>query len=139
MFPEADVPVFQLSIDYTKPPEFHYALGRELAFLRNKGVLIIGSGNIVHNLRMARWDGGGVYDWAQEFDQIAREKLTGRDDAALVEYEKVGEAARLSVPTNEHYLPLLYSLGASEGRHEVEIFNDTFDLAAISMMSAIFN
>jgi 4,5-DOPA dioxygenase extradiol len=139
MFPEADVPVFQLSIDYTKPSEFHYALGRELAFLRNKGVLIIGSGNIVHNLRMARWDGDGVYDWAQEFDIVAREKLTDRDDRALVEYEKFGEAARLSVPTNEHYLPLLYVLGASEGRKDVEIFNDTFDLAAISMMSVIVN
>jgi len=139
MFPAADIPVFQLSIDHTKPPEFHYELGAQLAFLREKGVLIIGSGNIVHNLRMARWDNPEPYGWAVEFDHIAREKLLQKDDAALVEYEKFGEAARLSIPTNEHYLPLLYALGASGKRGEAEIFNDTFDLASISMMSVILH
>ncbi len=144
MFPEADVPVFQLSIDHTKPPVFHYELAKELAFLRKKGVLIVGSGNIVHNLRAARWDNPAPYDWAVEFDSIAREKLLQKDDISLVEYGQFGEAARLSVPTDEHYLPLLYALGASagssrRGRGEVEIFNETFDLASISMMSVILH
>jgi 4,5-DOPA dioxygenase extradiol len=139
MFPAADIPVFQLSIDYTRPPEFHYELGAQLAFLREKGVLIIGSGNIVHNLRMARWDDPRPYDWAVEFDHIAREKLVQRDDISLVEYEKFGGAARFAIPTNEHYLPLLYVLGASEKGSKAEIFNDSFDLASISMMSVILH
>ena len=139
MFPDGDIPVFQLSIDHTKPPQFHYDLGKELTFLRSRGVLILGSGNIVHNLRMASWDDSTPYDWAVEFNETAKQKLTERDDTALVEYAQFGEPARLSIPTEEHYLPLLYALGASEGKAETEIFNDAFDLASISMMSVILN
>lgn len=139
MFPDADVPVFQMSIDHEKPAVFHYELGKQLAFLRDKGVLIIGSGNIVHNLFMARPDKASPYSWAVEFDRVAREKLLDKNDAALVSYEKYGVAAQLSAPTNEHYLPLLYALGASAGRQNVEIFNDAFDLASISMTSVIFS
>lgn len=133
------MPVFQLSIDHTKPPQFHYDLGKELTFLRSRGVLILGSGNIVHNLGAARWDNPKPYDWAVEFNETARQKLTERDDAALVEYAQFGGPARLSIPTEEHYLPLLYVLGASGGKTEIEIFNDAFDLASISMMSVILN
>lgn len=137
MFPAADIPVFQLSIDHTGPPQFHFDLAKELAFLRNRGVLIIGSGNIVHNLRLVRWEGGAPYDWAFEFAEIAKEKLMQKDFGALVDYRQFGRAAELSVPTNEHYLPLLYALGASGEPSRVEIFNDAFDLGSVSMMSVV--
>lgn len=137
MFPAADIPVFQLSIDYTKPPQFHFDLAKELAFLRSKGVLIIGSGNIVHNLRLVRWEGGAPYDWALEFNETAKDRLMKKDFAALVDYRQFGRAAELSIPTNEHYLPLLYALGASGKPGDVEIFNDAFDLGSVSMMSVV--
>ncbi len=137
MFPAADIPVFQLSIDHTKPPQFHFDLARELAFLRDKGVLIIGSGNIVHNLRLVRWESSEPYDWALEFNETAKDKLLRKDVGALVNYMQFGRAAELSVPTNEHYLPLLYALGASGMPSDIEIFNDNFDLSSVSMMSVV--
>ncbi|HEV7645973.1 MAG TPA: 4,5-DOPA dioxygenase extradiol, partial [Pyrinomonadaceae bacterium] len=137
MFPDGDIPVFQLSIDFKKKPEFHYEMGRELGYLRSKGVLIVGSGNVVHNLRLARWDGGDAFEWAEEFGEYARRNLNERNDTPLIDYHHAGQSADLSVPTNEHYLPLLYALGASAGRSEIEIFNDDFDMGSIAMMSAI--
>jgi 4,5-DOPA dioxygenase extradiol len=145
MFPAADVPVFQLSIDYTRPPAFHYELGKQLSFLRERGVLIVGSGNIVHNLRLARWDSPKPYDWAAEFDEAVKAELNRGSFEALINYHRFGQAAELAVPTNEHYLPLLYALGAAaantEGAanagDEITIFNDAFDLASISMTSII--
>jgi len=111
LFPNADIPVFQMSIDISKPSEFHYAVGREVASLRERGVLIVGSGNLVHNLgRIAYEPGAKPYDWAVEFDARIRELLLGGDIASLIAYERLGHAATLAVPTPDHYWPLLYAL-----------------------------
>ena len=114
MYPEADIPTVQLSLDRTQHPSFHYDLGGELAALRSEGVLIIGSGNIVHNLRLLQWDAREPYPWAAEFDQKAAELIMSGEHDRLVAYPALGEAARLSIPTNEHYLPLLYILALQQ-------------------------
>jgi 4,5-DOPA dioxygenase extradiol len=105
MFPAADVPVVQLSLDQRKPPDQHYALGRELQSLRQKGVLILGSGNIVHNLREMAWQ-DTAFDWALEFDARMKELILSGDHQSIIQYSRLGPAARLAVPTPEHYLPL---------------------------------
>lgn len=119
LFPEADIPAFQLSIDMTRPGSFHYQIGRELAPLREQGVLIIGSGNIVHNLGAARFEEGAPpYDWALEFDRLAEKLISAGEDAALIDYRSLGKAAALSIPTPDHYWPLLYVLGARDAGEE---------------------
>jgi len=140
MYPEADIPVVQLSIDGTQPPAFHYAVGKRLASLRDDGVLILGSGGIVHNLALADWAGTRPPPaWAIQFDQTVRERVTGADDSALVEFEQFGDAARLSVPTPEHYLPLLYVLGARRQGDTARIVVDGFELSTISMTAAVLD
>jgi 4,5-DOPA dioxygenase extradiol len=134
MFPEADVPVVQLSLDQRKAPACHYELGRELRELRRKGVLIIGSGNIVHNLREVVWE-DTAYDWALEFDAQMKELILSNDHQTIIEYAKVGRAARLAVPTLEHYLPLLYALGLQEETDGVAFFADKVTLGSMSMRS----
>lgn len=134
MYPLADIPVYQLSIDYTKPPEWHYALGKELEWLRTKGVLIIGSGNIVHNLGMVDWN-GGVYPWAQEFDALAKRLIDDRNHDALVHYDRLGAAAKLSIPTNDHYLPLLYTLALEGTKEGHSYFAEECIMGSISMRS----
>jgi 4,5-DOPA dioxygenase extradiol len=138
MFPEASIPVFQMSLDYNQPPQYHYNLAKELAFLRRKGVLIIGSGNVVHNFIGFR-SGGGHYDWAVEFDNFIKEKVEKHDDMPLVEYEKLGRLAYLAHPSNDHYLPFLYSLALREKEEGHTFFNDTIDYGTMSMRSVIFN
>jgi 4,5-DOPA dioxygenase extradiol len=138
MFPGADVPVFQLSVAMSREPRYHYELGRALRFLRRKGVLIIGSGNIVHNLRTMRFD-GGAYDWALAFDAISEAKIADRDDDALIDFEQFGAAAQLSINSAEHYYPLLYTLGLREEKDEVWQFNATIDGASISMRSVVMS
>jgi len=136
MYPEAKIPVLQLSIDYSKGPGYHYALARELAALRNKGVLIIGSGNMVHNLRIMDWglkESG--YDWANEMNETFKKKIIGREHKSLIEYENLGQAARLSIPTPEHYLPLIYILGLQENNEHASFFNDKTLMGSISMTS----
>lgn len=136
MYPEAKIPVLQLSIDYSKGPQYHYELAKELAELRKKGVLIIGSGNMVHNLRIMDWslkDSG--YDWAEEMNETFKKKITAGDHTSLMEYEKLGQAAKLSIPTPEHYLPLLYILGLQEKNEQVSFFNDKTLMGSISMTS----
>jgi 4,5-DOPA dioxygenase extradiol len=113
MYPKADVPVVQLSLDQRRAPAAHYELGRELRGLRKKGVHILGSGNIVHNLREIVWE-DTAYDWALEFDAKMKDLILSGDHKAVIDYSKLGRAARLSVPTLEHYLPLLYVLGAQD-------------------------
>lgn len=136
MYPQADIPVFQLSIDYIKPPQYHYYLAKELALLRTKGVLIVGSGNIVHNLSLIKWQ-GAPYDWAIEFDNVIKQRIDSADHKSIIEYEKLGNAAKLSVPTNDHYLPLLYAL-ALQGKNEpVKHFNEKIDLGSASMRSLV--
>lgn len=113
MYPKANIPVLQLSIDYTKDPQYHYELAKELYGLRKKGVLIIGSGNMVHNLRMVAWDKinepGYGYDWAIEMNQTFKQLITAGDDQSLIRYDQLGTAGRLAIPTPEHYLPVLPS------------------------------
>jgi 4,5-DOPA dioxygenase extradiol len=134
MFPESDVPVVQLSLDQRKPPALHYQLGRELRGLRRKGVLIIGSGNIVHNLREIAWE-DTAFEWALKFDAQVKELILSGDHKAIINYSKLGRSARLAVPTLEHYLPLLYALGAQDESDKVGVFADKVTLGSMSMRS----
>jgi 4,5-DOPA dioxygenase extradiol len=136
LFPKADVPVVQLSLDRAQASEFHYALGRELQSLRNKGILIVGSGNIVHNLRMATFQ-EGAFDWAIEFDEIIKKLILAGDHDAIAHYQKLGQAARLSIPTNEHYLPLLYVLALQDKQEQAKFFADRVTYGALSMRSIL--
>jgi len=134
-FPKADVPVVQLSIDATQPAAFHYELGSRLAPLRDEGVLIAGSGNVVHNLRVMGRNGGAPYDWAVRFNNYVRSALTAQQYQRLVAYDEAGEDARLSVPTPEHYLPLLYVLGAQRPGEMAAVAIDGLEIRSISMLS----
>jgi len=138
MYPGADIPVLQLSIDYTKGPQYHYELAREIEALRKKGVLIIGSGNMVHNLRILDWhkpDTG--YDWAIEMNDKFKQFITTHDHDALIRYDALGQAGKLSIPTPDHYLPLLYILGLQNDQDKVSFFNDYLTMGSISMTSVI--
>lgn len=137
LYPAADVPVVQLSIDSRQPAEFHYDLGRRLAPLRDEGVLILGSGNLVHNLRRFAW-GAQVaepYDWAARFENQARQMIAAGEHGPLLDYSKLGADALLSVPTAEHYLPLLYVLGTQQSRDAVAFPVEGFDGGSISMLA----
>lgn len=136
MFPNADIPVFQLSIDYSQPPQYHYDLAKELVSLRKKGVMIIGSGNIVHNLGMIDW-GGKAYDWAIEFDETIKKLIDERNHSAIINYDKLGKIAQLAVPTNDHYMPLLYSLALQEQNENIAYFNEKCEMGSMSMRSLI--
>jgi 4,5-DOPA dioxygenase extradiol len=137
VFPDADVPVVQLSIDETRAPAFHYALGKQLAPLRDEGVLILGSGNVVHNLHTYAWGRRPVqpFDWAARFETLVRDRVLQGDHQALVDYASLGTDAELSIPTPEHYLPLLYVLGASTRDDAVGFPSDGMDGGSISMLS----
>ena len=142
MYPEADIPVLQLSIDYTQPAAWHYQLGKELASLRKKGVLIMGSGNMVHNLGMVAWDKldvpGYGYDWAIEMHELFKQKIREGDHGALMRYEQLGPAARLAIPTPDHYFPLMYVLGLQEKNEAPVFFNDSLVGGSLNMTSVIF-
>lgn len=133
VWPDADVPIVQLSIDRTQPPEFHYELGRKLAPLREEGVLIAGSGDVVHNLRLVQWH-GGYFDWAVRFNERVKNALIAGDHRTLIDYKALGEDAALSIPTPEHYLPLLYVLGAQGADDPIGFFTDSIDLGSVSML-----
>jgi 4,5-DOPA dioxygenase extradiol len=137
MYPAADIPVVQLSIDETKPALFHFELGKKLAPLRAEGVLIAGSGNIVHNLHTYAWGGhpSEPYDWAMRFEANARELMLAGELSPLIEYEKLGRDAALSVPTPEHYLPLLYVLGARQAGDDIGFPVEGVDGGSISMLT----
>jgi 4,5-DOPA dioxygenase extradiol len=138
VFPHADVPVVQLSIDATQPAAFHYALGKRLAPLRDEGVLVIGSGNVVHNLGVLNWsDAAPAYDWAVRFNGVVRDHLTGRDHQPLVDCETMGDDARMSIPTPEHYLPLLYIIGLQDAHEPIAFPVDGIQNASISMLTAV--
>jgi 4,5-DOPA dioxygenase extradiol len=136
MYPQADIPVYQLSLDYHKPMQYHYTLARELRALRKKGVMIIGSGNIVHNLRLLNFS-GQTYDWATEFDLAIAGYLKDRNHSAIIQYDTLGTAARMAVPTHDHYLPLIYSMAQQEQHEEIEFFNEKTDMGSVSMRSFI--
>lgn len=136
LYPAADVPVIEMSLDYTRGPEYHYELGNQLKTLRNKGVLIIGSGNMVHNLRMIEWNKpGSGSDWAVEANALFRKFILSGDHKSMVNYDKLGRAVQLSVPTPEHYLPLLYILALKNGNEGVSLFNDKEIMGSLSMTS----
>jgi 4,5-DOPA dioxygenase extradiol len=139
MYPEATIPVLQLSIDYGQPGSFHYNLARDLAPLRRRGVLIIGSGNMVHNLRMISWehmdDSGYGFDWALEMNDLFKKKIVAGDHAPLIDHMSLGPAARLAIPTPDHYYPLLYTLGLQEKGDAVEFFNDRAVAGSLTMTS----
>ncbi|MXV52584.1 4,5-DOPA dioxygenase extradiol [Pedobacter sp. HMF7647] len=137
MFPEADIPVLQLSIDYSKGPRYHYDLAGQLSVLRKKGVLILGSGNMVHNLRMISWPmiNGGGYDWALDLNEQFKKLISSKTHAPLIDYEKLGHAGNLAIPTPEHYLPLLYSLGLQKDSDEISFFNDKAVGGSLTMTS----
>jgi 4,5-DOPA dioxygenase extradiol len=136
LYPNADIPVIQLSLDYSKAPQYHFDLAKELAALRKKGVLIVGSGNMVHNLGVIDWrnpDAG--FDWAVEANSMMKDLITKEDFSPLIRYSSLGKAVQLSVPTPEHYLPLLYVLGLKEEKENLSFFNDKTIMGSISMTS----
>lgn len=136
MYPEADIPVVQLSLSSLQPGAWHFDLAKSLAPLRDEGVLVVGSGNIVHNLRMFRFQDPAPYDWAQRFDEEVAERIADGHHEGLLGYETLGPDALLSIPTPEHYLPLLYVLGLREPDEPVSFFNEKV-LGSISMRSVL--
>ncbi|HEY8387795.1 MAG TPA: class III extradiol ring-cleavage dioxygenase, partial [Parasegetibacter sp.] len=132
-------PVLQLSIDYSKAPQFHYDLGKELYSLRKKGVLIIGSGNMVHNLRMVAWDrlndAEYGYDWAITMNETFKTLIRNGDHKPLINYSSLGREAMLAIPTPEHYLPLLYTLALKSAKDKVSFFNDKPVAGSLTMTS----
>ena len=140
MFPDADIPVIQLSMDYSRAPEDHYALAQQLKGLRERGVLIVGSGNIVHNLQQMQRGAAGsqAYDWALEFDQTIGGYLQQGNLGALQNFQKLGALAKMAHPTYEHYLPLLYAAGAVDAKEPMRFFNTSFQGGSISMRSVVW-
>ncbi|MDX1685978.1 MAG: 4,5-DOPA dioxygenase extradiol [Saprospiraceae bacterium] len=139
LYPKANIPVIQMSLDHRKDPKYHYELARELSILRQKGVLIIGSGNIVHNLRMVDWKNLNkvdyAYDWATEAHSRINDMILSSDHRSLIEYRKQGRAFQLSVPTPEHFLPLLYTLGLQDKDDDIALFNDRAIAGSLTMTS----
>jgi len=138
VFPDADVPVVQLSLDATQSPRWHYELAARLAPLRDEAVLIIGSGNVVHHLGMIRWtDDAEPYDWATRFNDRVRTALAAGDHDVLIDYTALGQDAQLSVPTPEHYLPLLYVMAQQQASDTVTLAVDGIVYGSISMLTAV--
>jgi len=137
MYPKADIPVLQLSIDYTKDGRYHYDLAKELYQLRRRGVLILGSGNMVHNLRMVSWEmmNGGGYDWALDINEKFKSLILNNEHQPMINYQSLGKEALLAIPTPEHYLPLLYTLGLKGQNESVSLFNDKAIGGSLTMTS----
>ncbi len=139
MYPDANIPVLQLSIDYTKSPQYHYELAKELYNLRKKGVFVLGSGNMVHNLRMVAWDKIDEpefgYDWALQMNTTFKELIGNNEHNKLINFQNLGREAQLSIPTPEHYLPLLYTLGLKNNKEAVSFFNDKAVGGSLTMTS----
>jgi 4,5-DOPA dioxygenase extradiol len=138
LYPNADVPVIQLSIDYTKGPYFHFELAKELSILREKGILIVGSGNMVHNLSMVAWNKlneSFAYDWAIEANEKMKSYLLSGDFKKLIDYKNQGKAFELAIPSPEHYLPLIYTLGFINKEEKIHIFNDKPVAGSLTMTS----
>ncbi len=138
MFSKAEIPVYQLSIDYSKPMSYHYEMAQELRSLREKGVMIMGSGNIVHNLRAINFENAKPYDWAVEFDSQIKEWLDSGNHQAILEFQNLGPIAQLAHPTYDHFLPLMYVLGFQHKNESPFYFNDDFDMSSVSMRSVIY-
>jgi 4,5-DOPA dioxygenase extradiol len=143
MYPKADVPVVQMSLDYSKPSQYHYSLARELAALRDEGVLILGSGNMVHNLGLVAWGKMNgepfAYDWAIEASDRMKQYILAGDHQKLINYRSQGKAFDLAIPTPEHYLPLLYVLALKEENEQITLFNDQPVAGSLTMTSLIIS
>ena len=137
MFPLADIPVIQLSIDYSKPPEYHYNLAKQINRLRKKGVLVMGSGNMVHNLGQLRFD-DKIPDWSEQFDGQIAEWIESGDDRSIVNFQELGLLAKMAHPSYDHFLPLLYILGMKSQNEQPEFFNAEFQMGSISMRSVVW-
>jgi 4,5-DOPA dioxygenase extradiol len=139
MYPDADVPVIQISLDYGQPPQYHFELAKELSALRNKGVLIIGSGNMVHNLRMVAWDKMNEpdfgFDWAIAANDKFKSLIESGNFKSLINYTSLGREVQLAIPTPDHYLPLLYSLALKEKDEPISFFNDKPVMGSLTMTS----
>ena len=139
IYPKADIPIIQLSLDYHKTPQQHYELAKELAAFREKGVMIVGSGNIVHNLRQVAWDKPDDeeygHDWAIEANELVKKLILKNDHKALIDYKSLGSAIQLAVPTPDHFLPLLYALALKRDDEEVSFFNDKAVMGSLTMTS----
>jgi 4,5-DOPA dioxygenase extradiol len=139
LYPKADVPVIQMSLDHYQTPEYHYELARELSSLRRKGILILGSGNMVHNLGMVAWDKLNAvdyaYDWAREASEKMNRFILEGDHQSLVKFRSQGKAFDLAIPTPEHFLPLLYTLALKDEKDEVSLFNDKAVAGSLTMTS----
>lgn len=139
LYPEADIPVIQMSLDYHQTPQYHYELAKEIKSLREKGVLIIGSGNMVHNLRMVAWDKLNAdpfgFDWAIEANEKMKKHILDGDHQPLINFRSQGKSFDLAIPTPEHYLPLLYSLALQDKNEEVRLFNDKAVAGSLTMTS----
>ena len=138
MYPDADIPVFQMSLDGSLSNREMFEIGNEIKGLREQGVLIMGSGNIVHNLRMINFSFNGGYDWAHDFNDYIIDSVMKKNYEDVIEYQNFGDAAKLSVPTSEHFNPLLYVLGATEQSDEVNIYNNSYLAGSLSMTSFLF-
>ncbi|MGI6162218.1 MAG: 4,5-DOPA dioxygenase extradiol [Christensenellales bacterium] len=139
MYPKRDIPLFQISIDAAAPPKAHYQIGKNLKVLRDEGVLLFGTGNIVHNLRLINWgmeDKG--FDWAYDFDDYIKENIQKGNHENIINYQSLGETAKLAVPITDHFNPILYILGASEKDDEVSIYNNNCMMGSLSMTSYLF-
>lgn len=141
MYPMADIPVVKMSLNVNMTPQEHYQLGKELVKLRSEGVLILGSGNIIHNLRLVAWDmlgeTGFAYDWAEEAREIINSRIMNDDHRSLIDYRHLGRSVETSIPTPEHYLPLLYILAQKDEKERVTLFNDKHVGGSLSMTSLI--
>lgn len=139
MYPEHDIPVFQISIDADAPPLAHYNIGKDLSTLREKGVLIFGSGNVVHNLRMVDWTKAGEgFDWAYEFDEFIYKNILAYDHESILKFPELGNAAKLAVPRPDHFYPLLYALGASDKADKISVYNKSGEMGSLTMTSYLW-
>lgn len=138
MFPKADIPVYQLSIDLNADAKTHFNIGRELSSLRDQGILIFGSGNVVHNLSKINWSMEGGYAWAIEFDQYIKDKILRSEYEHVINYKSAGKSSEQAFTTPEHFYPLLYVLGAVTNKDKVRVFNDSCNLGSLSMTSYLF-
>lgn len=138
MYPDADIPVYQLSVDQNASANAHFQIGQEISALREKGVLIIASGNVVHNLSKINWEMEDGHPWAIEFDNYIKEKIIGKQYQEVINYKTAGKCAELAFTTPEHFYPLLYILGASKDDDRLSVFNDSCTLGSLSMTCYLF-
>lgn len=138
MYPNADIPLLQLSIDMDAAPDVHFQIGKEISVLREKGVLLFASGNIVHNLSKINWGMEGGYPWAVEFDEYIKDKITKRECQDVINYKRAGKCSELAFYTPDHFYPLLYIIGALRENDRLSIYNDSCTMGSLSMTSYLF-